>query len=68
MRESEICLDRLQTYPHFINTLQEKTSRIYNYNYTEYTQTNGAVSIVKTIETAPLFCVYPVLLSTLTLK
>jgi hypothetical protein len=28
--------------------------------YTEYTQKNGAVSIVFTIETAPLFCVYPV--------
>jgi hypothetical protein len=28
--------------------------------YTEYTQNNGAVSIVKTIETAPFFCVYPV--------
>ena len=27
---------------------------------TAYTQKNGAVSIAKTIETAPLFCVYPV--------
>jgi hypothetical protein len=27
---------------------------------TEYTQKNGAVSIVFTIETAPLFCVYSV--------
>jgi hypothetical protein len=27
---------------------------------TRYTQKNGAVSIVKTIETAPFFCVYPV--------
>jgi hypothetical protein len=27
---------------------------------TRYTQKNGAVSIVKTIETAPLFCVHPV--------
>jgi hypothetical protein len=27
---------------------------------TGYTQNNGAVSIVKTIETAPFFCVYPV--------
>jgi hypothetical protein len=34
----------------------------YMYNkYTGYTQKNGAVSIVKTIETAPFFCVYPVL-------
>ena len=29
---------------------------------TEYTQKNGADSIVKTIETAPFFCVYPVLI------
>ena len=28
--------------------------------YTGYTQKNGAVTIVKTIETAPFFCVYPV--------
>jgi hypothetical protein len=28
--------------------------------YTEYTQNNGAVSIVLTIETAPFFCAYPV--------
>ena len=28
--------------------------------YTGYTQNNGAVSIVKTIETAPFFCVHPV--------
>jgi hypothetical protein len=27
---------------------------------TGYTQKDGAVSIVKTIDTAPLFCVYPV--------
>jgi hypothetical protein len=27
---------------------------------TGYTQKNGAVSIVKTIKTAPFFCVYPV--------
>jgi hypothetical protein len=27
---------------------------------TGHTQNNGAVSIVNTIETAPLFCVYPV--------
>ena len=27
---------------------------------TGYTQKNGTVSIVKTIETAPFFCVYPV--------
>jgi hypothetical protein len=30
------------------------------FEYTEYTQKNGAVSIVNTIETAPYFCVYPV--------
>jgi hypothetical protein len=29
-------------------------------NYTGYTQKNGAVSVAKIIETAPLFCVYPV--------
>jgi hypothetical protein len=29
--------------------------------YTGYAQKNGAVSIVKTIETAPFFCVYSVL-------
>jgi hypothetical protein len=28
--------------------------------YTGYTQKNGAVSIVFTIETAPFLCVYPV--------
>jgi hypothetical protein len=28
--------------------------------YTGYTQKNGAVLIVKTIETAPFFCVYSV--------
>jgi hypothetical protein len=31
-------------------------------HYTEYTQKNGTVSIVKTIETVPFFCVYPVFL------
>jgi hypothetical protein len=30
-------------------------------NYTGYTQKNGAVLIVFTIKTAPLFCVCPVL-------
>jgi hypothetical protein len=30
--------------------------------YTGHTQNNGAVSIAFTIETAPFFCVYPVLL------
>jgi hypothetical protein len=30
------------------------------YIYTGYTQKNGAVSVVKTIETAPFFCVYSV--------
>lgn len=31
--------------------------------YTGYTQGNGAVTIVKTIETAPFFCVYAVYIS-----
>ena len=31
-------------------------------NNTGYTQNNGAVSIVFTIETAPFFCVYPVII------
>jgi hypothetical protein len=34
---------------------------IKNKTYTGHTQKNGAVSIVNTIKTAPLFCVCPVL-------
>jgi hypothetical protein len=35
--------------------------KMYGMNNTGHTQNNGAVSIVFTIETAPLFCVCPVL-------
>jgi hypothetical protein len=40
-----------------------------NFNgiYTEYTQKNGAVSVVFTIETAPFFCVYTVLVAVIIL-
>jgi hypothetical protein len=36
-----------------------KSSR-WKFITTGYTQKNGAVSIVKTIENAPFICVYPV--------
>jgi hypothetical protein len=35
------------------------------YNYTEYTQKNGEVYYVFSMETAPFFCVYPVLFHTI---
>jgi hypothetical protein len=43
-------------YPSII---RQKTNILHYLKY-RYTQKNGAVSIVKTIETAPFFCVYPV--------
>jgi hypothetical protein len=44
------------------------THCIGGYIYTGHTQKNGAVSIVFTIETAPLFCVYPVYINIYSLR
>ena len=41
-------------------TLSCMRTNFFSFAYTGYTQKNGVVSVVKTIETAPFFCEYPV--------
>jgi hypothetical protein len=49
---------KLSAYKVF--TVTELYRCMKGYKYTGYTQKNGAVLIVFTIKTAPLFCVCPV--------